>query len=141
MGGVDVEGLSAAYQDVRNDDSQTSWAAFEYNSSNTIVVKETGTNYDDLLKFCDESVRLYIFARVQTGDDLSVRSKFVFICWIGERVSPLKKAKMSTDKAEVKKVIQNFAKEMLASEKSEINYSFVQSEVRKAGGANYGSAR
>ena len=53
-----------------------------------------------------ESNRLYFFVRVKTGDDLSVRSKFAFICWIGERVSPLKKAKMSTDKAEVKKVIQ-----------------------------------
>ena len=37
---------------------------------------------------------------------MSRRSKFVFITWIGPDVSPLKKAKVSTDKAFVKSVMQ-----------------------------------
>ena len=42
----------------------------------------------------------------QTGDELSKRSKFVFCTWIGPNVSVMKKAKMGTDKALVKDVIQ-----------------------------------
>ena len=37
---------------------------------------------------------------------MSKRSKFVFCTWIGPNVSVMKKAKMGTDKAFVKEVIQ-----------------------------------
>ena len=36
---------------------------------------------------------------------MSRRAKFAFITWIGSGVSPLKKAKVSTDKAFVKKIM------------------------------------
>ena len=47
--------------------------------------------------------------KLQTGDELSKRSKFVFCTWIGPNVSVMKKAKMGTDKAFVKEVIQVIA--------------------------------
>ena len=40
---------------------------------------------------------------------MSKRSKFVFCTWIGPNVSVMKKAKMGTDKAFVKEVIQVIA--------------------------------
>jgi hypothetical protein len=45
---------------------------------------------------------------------------------------------VSTDKAEVKKVVQNFAAEILASEPADVKYEEVKAKVVKAGGANYG---
>jgi Cofilin/tropomyosin-type actin-binding protein len=42
---------------------------------------------------------------VKTGDELSKRSKFVFISWIGNDVSAINRAKVSTDKTTVKSVI------------------------------------
>ena len=42
----------------------------------------------------------------QTGDEMSKRSKFVFCTWVGPNVSVMKKAKMSTDKALMKEIIQ-----------------------------------
>ena len=53
-----------------------------------------------------EGERVYGYVRVETGDELSKRAKFAFITWIGESVPALKKAKVSTDKATVKSVIQ-----------------------------------
>ena len=53
-----------------------------------------------------ESERVYGFVRIETGDELSKRAKFAFITWIGENVPALQKAKVSTDKAAVKQVIQ-----------------------------------
>lgn len=49
--------------------------------------------------------RNYIFVRFETGDEMSRRKKFALITWIGSAVSPLKKAKVSTDKAFVKEII------------------------------------
>ena len=37
---------------------------------------------------------------------MSKRSKFVMVTWVGSNVSVMKKAKMSTDKALVKDIIQ-----------------------------------
>lgn len=45
------------------------------------------------------------FVRVITGDEMSKRVKFALITWMGHEVSPLKRAKMSTDKSLVKSVI------------------------------------
>lgn len=42
---------------------------------------------------------------LQTGDEMSKRSKFLMLTWVGTEVSPIKKAKMSTDKALVKEVL------------------------------------
>ncbi len=43
---------------------------------------------------------------IQTGDEMSKRSKFVFLTWVGSNVSVMKKAKMSTDKLLMKEIIQ-----------------------------------
>ena len=48
--------------------------------------------------------RAYAYLRFETGDEMSRRSKFAFITWIGPSVGALKKAKVSTDKAFVKQV-------------------------------------
>ena len=40
-----------------------------------------------------------------TGDEMSKRAKFAFITWIGNEVNPLKRAKISVDKAKVKESI------------------------------------
>ena len=47
---------------------------------------------------------MYGYVRFETGDEMSRRAKFALITWIGPNVSPLKKAKVSTDKAFVKRI-------------------------------------
>lgn len=57
-----------------------------------------------MLFFADDQ-RAYAYVRFETGDEMSRRKKFAFVTWIGPSVSPLKKAKVSTDKAFVKKIV------------------------------------
>ena len=54
---------------------------------------------------CSDDERLYGFIRIDTGDELSKRAKFVLITWVGTNVSALRRAKMSIDKSLVKTVI------------------------------------
>lgn len=50
--------------------------------------------------------RLFGFVRITTGDAMSKRAKFTLITWIGENISGLQRAKISTDKAMVKEIVQ-----------------------------------
>lgn len=53
-----------------------------------------------------DDCRLFGFVRITTGDAMSKRAKFTLITWIGENVSGLQRAKISTDKALVKEIVQ-----------------------------------
>ena len=53
-----------------------------------------------------EDERAFGFVRLQTGDELSKRVKFVLVTWMGSNVSAMKRAKMSTDKTQIKALIQ-----------------------------------
>jgi hypothetical protein len=55
--------------------------------------------------FLSDDARVFGFVRVATGDELSKRTKFVLITWIGAEVNALKRAKVSTDKTAVKSVV------------------------------------
>ena len=72
---------------------------------------------------------------VQTGDEMSKRSKFVFCTWVGPNVSVMKKAKMSTDKALLKDIITNLSVELLVESAGEFTLEHFKTEVDKAGGA------
>lgn len=112
--------------------------------------------------FKDED-RFFGFLRIYTGDELSKRAKFAFITWIGGGVGAMKRAKVSTEKTLVKDVItvsriyfqnhfgylllnfiehlKNFAVEIAAEDKSDLDIEEIRKLVVKAGGANYGSGR
>ncbi|XP_010785783.1 coactosin-like protein, partial [Notothenia coriiceps] len=84
-----------------------------------------------------DDARLFAFVRITMGDAMSKRAKFTLITWIGENISGLQRAKVSTDKALVKEIVQNFAKEFMFSDPRELDADNIRSELKKAGGANY----
>ena len=65
--------------------------------------------YERMSSICllivSDDVRAYGFVRLNTGDELSKRSKFALVTFVGANVGALKRARMSTDKAEVKSVM------------------------------------
>ena len=59
-----------------------------------------------------QAPKLIVAFDFQTGDEMSKRAKFVLITWVGPDVSVMKKAKMSTDKALMKDIVQVRKKKM-----------------------------
>ena len=55
-------------------------------------------------EFLDSNV-LFAFFRMTTGDSLSVRTKFCFLTWIGEKGGPLAKARAGPNKRILQQVI------------------------------------
>ncbi|EDQ87031.1 uncharacterized protein MONBRDRAFT_38203 [Monosiga brevicollis MX1] len=133
-----LEVMYDAYTDVRNDDTETNWVTFGYQDK-LITVSNQGSDYNDFLAEMKDDERVYGFVRFETGDELSKRAKFVLVTWVGPNVGALKKAKVSTDKAFVKQVVQSYAKEVLADTLEELDYDTVLDQVKAAGGANYGT--
>lgn len=135
---VDREGLHSAYSDVRDDKSDVNWAVFKYEGSQ-VTVAAKGQTFDDFKAQFGDDERAFAYLRIQTGDEMSKRSKFLMLTWVGTEVSPIKKAKMSTDKALVKEVLANFAVELTIESAHELDHGAFLQELVKAGGANYGT--
>ncbi|KAM8751700.1 coactosin-like protein [Sparus aurata] len=133
---IDKEACREAYNQVRDDNTDINWTAFKYEGSR-IVPAGQGADYEDFKRMCTDDSRLFGFVRITTGDAMSKRAKFTLITWIGENISGLQRAKISTDKAMVKEIVQNFAKEFMFSDLRELDEDNIRNELKKAGGANY----
>ncbi|XP_028305641.1 coactosin-like protein [Gouania willdenowi] len=136
MTNIDKDACRDAYNEVRDDNSDTNWAVFQYEGSR-IVPTMKGTEFKEFSKLCVEDGRLFGYMRFMTGDAMSKRTKFTLITWIGEGVGGLQRAKISTDKTLVKEIVQNFAKEFMLSEQRDLDEDSIRMELMKAGGANY----
>jgi len=117
-----------AYEDVRNDKTDTNWAVFGYaddingGNVNTITSGGKGSGgYAELTQNLVTGRRLYAFLRYVSGDELSARAKFVFISWVPQGVPIRKRASVSTHKAFVKDVVKDFAIELHAEDLNDIS--------------------
>ncbi|XP_056137784.1 coactosin-like protein [Lampris incognitus] len=133
---IDKEACREAYNQVRDDNTEINWTAFKYEGS-MIVPAGQGTDYEEFKSQCTDEARLFGYVRILTGDAMSKRAKFTLITWIGEKVSGLQRAKISTDKTLVKDIVQSFAKEFMISDVKELDEEYIRRELVKAGGANY----
>lgn len=135
---VDKDAIRKAYDDVRSDTSETEWAVFKFDG-NSLGVTATGNDFSEFKSLFGNEDRGFGYIRIKTGDEMSKRSKFVFVTWVGPSVSVMKKAKMSTDKALMKDIIQNLSVEMQLENHAEFSHDYFKMQVDKAAGAKYGT--
>lgn len=77
-----------------------------WNRSSIVFDVSLYTCYNCSHPFLIDDERAFGYVRLITGDEMSKRSKFALITWIGKNVKPLQKARVSTDKAFVKDVLR-----------------------------------
>ncbi|PSN48820.1 Coactosin-like protein [Blattella germanica] len=135
---IDRDKIKAAYEDVRSDSSDTEWAVFKFDG-NHIVCSAKGTQFEKFREQFGEDERAFGYIRIQMGDEMSKRQKFLFLTWVGPSVGVIKRAKMSTDKAMVKDVVVNFAVELQLENLNEFEIDNFRDQLIRAGGANYGT--
>ena len=136
---VDKDAIRSAYEDVRSDTSDTEWAVFKFDESNRLGVTATGSDFSGFKSHFGSDERGFGYIRITTGDEMSKRAKFVLVTWVGQNVSVMKKAKMSTDKALMKDVIQNMSVELQLENHGEFSHDHFKMQVDKASGARYGT--
>jgi len=133
--------IDEAYQEVRNDKSDTNWLLLDYESdrSDKLKVTTTGTGgLSELKEALEDSKASYAYVRVSYSNDKeSTREKFILVVWIGPNCKVMRKAKISVHSADVKSVLRVYSIEVAAREKDDVNEDPIVVRLRKAGGASY----
>ncbi|ORX68922.1 actin depolymerizing protein [Linderina pennispora] len=141
MGLCDNPEIAEAYENVRDDKSETNWLLLEFvdDRKDELKVGGTGTGGLDELKthLKDDQAAFGYVRMIMSNDELSQRTKFVFISWCGVGTRVMRKAKLSVQKGDVKNVLRSFSIEVPASELGELANDEIMLLLRKAGGANY----
>lgn len=126
-----------ALSEVRSNSSPTNWCLFTYSEAkqNDLDLVATGTgDVEELKAHLDESKMAYGLVRVTDMIDNSVTVKFVFIIWCGEKVSFIKKAKMTTHKGSITILVGQFHTDLNCANTSEISHDIIMNKVRDASG-------
>ncbi|KAF9051579.1 ADF-like domain-containing protein [Panaeolus papilionaceus] len=141
MADLSDQDILDAYQEVRNDKSETNWLLLDYESerSDKLKLTRTGTGgLDELTDNLDESKASYAYVRVSYSNDKeSKREKFILVIWIGSSCKVMRKAKISVHSADVKNVLRVYSIEVAAREKDDLKEGPIVVRLRKAGGASY----
>merc|ERR1712045_248873 len=135
---MDKEAIKEAYLEVMGDKNGIEWATFIF-KDNKLGVTAKGSQFNEFKSQFGADDRGFGYIKIMTGDEMSKRSKFVMVTWVGPNVSVMKKAKMSTDKALMKDIIQNMSVEVQLENHGEFSHDFFKMQVDKASGARYGT--
>ncbi|KAF2823073.1 actin depolymerizing protein [Ophiobolus disseminans] len=133
--------INQAYEDVRDDKSQTTWLVLKYASatSDNLALSSTGSgDIAEMTETLGEDEAAYAYVRVKLGnDEYSERVKFVFVVWQGPQTKVMRKAKMSFQSGQVKQVLRSYAVEVQTGDKRDLEGEAVTLKLRRAMGANY----
>ncbi|KAJ2230791.1 hypothetical protein H4R99_006246 [Coemansia sp. RSA 1722] len=133
--------IQKAYDDVRDDKTETNWMLLEFSTTKKDELQVASTGSDGLTGLVknlkQDSAAFGYIRMVMANDEHSQRTKFVFLTWCGPQTPLMRKARLSVQKADVKNVIGAFSIEIAASEISELQEENILIQLKRAGGANY----
>jgi len=121
------------YSAVFSDSSDTNWCVLSYKGQTLEATGKGSGGLNELSGSFQDAEVQYAFLRMTKTDDCgdSVRTKFVFITWVGSSASPLKKGKVNLFKGfHIEKAI--YERRELVGLEAELDLL-----LKKAGGANY----
>eukprot|EP01119_Soliformovum_irregulare_P012379 TRINITY_DN3211_c0_g1_i1.p1 TRINITY_DN3211_c0_g1~~TRINITY_DN3211_c0_g1_i1.p1 ORF type:complete len:136 (+),score=49.58 TRINITY_DN3211_c0_g1_i1:95-502(+) len=132
MADVTDPNIAEAYKAVRNDADETNWLVVGYETNKKLVLQAKGSGgMDELVSNLKEDSCNFAYTKVVSKDEETTRAKFVFITWIGENASVMRKGNMSVHVANIKSVIRDYTLELKASEKSDLSDDAILSAVKK----------
>jgi len=126
-----------AIADLRSNDTPTNWVLFTYSDDvkNGIDLVGSGVNgVEELKQKLTDNKVFYGLVRVTDRIDQSVTVKFVFIIWVGEKVSFVQKGKITTHKGSITSLVGQYHNDVHASNLSEVNEDIILGKVRDASG-------
>ncbi|GAA5943297.1 coactosin family protein [Sporobolomyces koalae] len=144
MADVSSPSIQQAYEDVRNDKTETKWLLIDYvsPSKDTLELTATGSGgLEELKGHLKPENASFAYVRIKYANDTeSTREKFILVTWIGSSVKVMRKAKLSVHSADVKRVLSQYSIEVPAGSIEDLNEEQIVTRLRKAGGASYDRA-
>ncbi|XP_061624526.1 drebrin-like b isoform X2 [Phyllopteryx taeniolatus] len=129
--------LTAAYQEVVNEKSDTNWALFTYEgNSNDVRLAEKGDGgLEELVEELNSGKVMYAFCRVQ--DPNSGLPKYVLINWTGEGVNDARKGLCANHVSSMANFLKGAHVTVNARADEDVEPEVIMEKVAKASGANY----
>ncbi|XP_030628267.1 drebrin-like b isoform X2 [Chanos chanos] len=129
--------LTAAYNEVVNEKSDTDWALFTYEgNTNDIRLAETGTGgLEELVDELNSGKVMYAFCRVK--DPNSGLPKYVLINWTGEGVKDARKGQCANHVSTIANFLKGAHVTINARAEEDVEPDSIMQKVAKASGANY----
>eukprot|EP00270_Netrium_digitus_P001684 TRINITY_DN1184_c0_g1_i1.p1 TRINITY_DN1184_c0_g1~~TRINITY_DN1184_c0_g1_i1.p1 ORF type:complete len:224 (-),score=40.86 TRINITY_DN1184_c0_g1_i1:244-915(-) len=134
-------GCVEAYRSVFADESPETWCWLGYQGNNLVPAGRGTGGIQEMIAEVDDSKILYGFLRLNKTDDGgdSKRVKFVYLTWVGESASPIKRGKVTVHKKECAGLFKGFHVEKQIYDRDSLKglEEEIDSLLKKAGGANY----
>nr|XP_057927690.1 drebrin-like b isoform X4 [Doryrhamphus excisus] len=129
--------LTAAYQEVVNEKSDTNWALFTYEgNSNDIRLADKGDGgLEELVEELNSGKVMYAFCRVE--DPNSGLPKYVLINWTGEGVNDARKGLCANHVSSMANFLKGAHVTVNARAEEDVEPEVIMQKVAKASGANY----
>ncbi|KAJ9161298.1 Actin depolymerizing protein [Coniochaeta hoffmannii] len=145
MSGADSPEILEAYDAVRSDKDDTKWllVADHPTARNKLALADKGTGgLEEVIPKLEDDKVQYAYVRVEYANDAeSKRIKFALIVWIGQNVKPLRRGRVLSESADVKKTLSHYSIQVDASSKGDLEEKDIVARLRKAGGADYNGGR
>jgi hypothetical protein len=145
MSGADSPEILAAYDAVRSDKDDTKWllVADHPTARNKLALAGTGTGgLDEVVPLLEDDKVQYAYVRVEYANDAeSKRIKFALVVWIGQDVKPLRRGRVLSESADVKKTLSHYSIQVDAGSRGDLEEKDIVARLRKAGGADYNGGR
>lgn len=145
MSNIDSPEILAAYDAVRSDKEPTNWLLISYASAvgDKVVLTKTGSGgLAELAGELDDAQAQYAYVRVEYANDSeSTRVKFALIIWIGEHTKVMRKARVSIESGNAKRVLAHHSIQVDARDRGDLAEKDIVARLRKAGGADYNGGR
>ena len=128
----DLQALTAAVEDVRNDLTPTRWCLFGYRGKQTLALVDTGPGDVEEMKACFQSGNVnYGLFRVTEQFDAQVKTttKFCFVTWQPDDVHPVKRGVFATHKAAVNAVFDPFQYTFFVTDPAEFSGAMVAEHI------------
>ncbi|GAA5940383.1 hypothetical protein JCM10213_007518 [Rhodosporidiobolus nylandii] len=144
MADVSDPAIAAAYDDVRNDKTDSNFLLLDYAGERTdkLTLTTTGSGgLEELKTHLKDGNASFAYVRVKYSNDVeSFREKFILVTWIGTGVKVMRKAKLSVHAGDVKNVLRSYSIDVPASSLDDLAEDPIVTRLRKAGGASYDRA-
>jgi len=129
--------VQKALNEVYENTNSINWAIFIYSdirAQKSIKLMASGTGgVSEAHSFLTNDDVYYCYLRVDLQDGASTSAKFVFLTYIGDKVSPLKRARVSVHKGIFAKSLPVYAVEMQPTSLEEAKPDSVQAKVTNSG--------
>lgn len=130
--------IREAIEDVRDDGTDTDWAAFGYKSKTVLGVHASGnTGHAGLMEVCTDDAVLFCLLRLIDGDQESRRVKFIGLTFVGEDVGGMQRGRVATHKGGFFRLCGQMNIELQADNHAECALPLLIKKLKVAGGADY----